>query len=200
MCDLGTWLPVMCSLWFVLSFNLSSNLFATAEPVSQQWTPRQGNSIRRRHEVAFIKGPGQMLRCISKGGRGVRLISFLILRNESNSKLGFSYSVVGTDVTQREQVDFFEYQQTVLQSLANSHFVPGLYLCRFTWDSSVSIQASQLSSKITSQSTGSVRTENNRQHVAFSASCAMSSLFPSPLTVCMHYWTAAVVLEIVLKK
>lgn len=74
-----------------------------------------------------------MLRCISKGGRGVRLISFLfILRNESNSKLGFSYSGVGTDVTQREQVDFFEYQQTVLQSLANSHFVPGLYLCRFT--------------------------------------------------------------------
>lgn len=34
MCDLGAWLPVMCSLWFILSFNLSSNLFATA--VSQQ--------------------------------------------------------------------------------------------------------------------------------------------------------------------
>lgn len=36
MCDLGAWLPVMPSLWFILSFNLSSNLFATAERVSQQ--------------------------------------------------------------------------------------------------------------------------------------------------------------------
>lgn len=36
MCDLGAWVPVMRSLWFILSFNLSSNLFATAEPVSQQ--------------------------------------------------------------------------------------------------------------------------------------------------------------------
>lgn len=36
MCDLGACLPVMHSLWFIPSFNLSSNLFATAEPVSQQ--------------------------------------------------------------------------------------------------------------------------------------------------------------------
>lgn len=30
MCDLGALLPVLCSLWFILSFNLSHNLSATA--------------------------------------------------------------------------------------------------------------------------------------------------------------------------
>lgn len=68
MCDLGAWLHVMCSLCFILSFNLSSNLFATVELVSQQWTRRQGNSIRRWHEAAFINGPSQMLYCTLKGG------------------------------------------------------------------------------------------------------------------------------------
>lgn len=36
MCDLRACLTVIGSLSFILSFNLSSNLFATAEPVSQQ--------------------------------------------------------------------------------------------------------------------------------------------------------------------
>lgn len=73
MCDLGAWLPVMCSLWFILSFNLSSNLFATAVTQSRCHSTElqdEGNSIRRWHEAAFINGHGQMLHHIWKDGGG----------------------------------------------------------------------------------------------------------------------------------